>query len=199
MAALEFWFEFASTYSYIAAADIEAKARDAGVSVTWRPFLLGPIFAAQGWTDSPFNLYPAKGAYMWRDMERLCAARGLPLRRPSVFPRYGLLAARIATALEADPALPAFVKAIYHANFAQDADISDASILSDILRSLSLDADEILRRAGDPATKTLLRERTEVVARRGVFGAPSFFVGDELFWGSDRLDLAIAAARRPQD
>ena len=65
---LEFWYEFASTYSYPAAMGIEALAETAGVEVVWRPFLLGPIFGEQGWNDSPFNIYPAKGRYMWRDM-----------------------------------------------------------------------------------------------------------------------------------
>src|SRR6185369_6577026 len=93
---IEFWFEFASTYSYPAAWRVEELARDAGCEVAWRPFLLGPIFAGQGWNDSPFNVYPAKGKYMWRDLARVCAKHDLPLRHPSQFPRNGLLAARVA-------------------------------------------------------------------------------------------------------
>ena len=93
---LEFWYEFASTYSYLAAMRIEGRAEAAGVEVRWRPFLLGPIFAAQGWTTSPFNLYPAKGRYMWRDMEREAARLGLPCRRPDPFPQNTLVAARVA-------------------------------------------------------------------------------------------------------
>src|SRR5699024_9919220 len=95
---LEFWYEFASTYSYPAAMLIEERGAQAGVEVAWRPFLLGPIFGEQGWNDSPFNIYPAKGRYMWRDMERVCEANALPFVRPTVFPRNGLLAARIAVA-----------------------------------------------------------------------------------------------------
>jgi 2-hydroxychromene-2-carboxylate isomerase len=91
--ALEFWFEFGSTYSYLSAVRIEDAE---GVQVSWRPFLLGPIFEEQGWNDSPFNVYPAKGRYMWRDMERLCTKYGIPFARPSRFPRDGLLAARVA-------------------------------------------------------------------------------------------------------
>jgi len=87
VAGVEFWFEFASTYSYPAAMRVEARARAAGVTVEWQPLLLGPIFQAQGWNDSPFNIYPAKGRYMWRDLERVCTGLGLPLRRPSRFPR----------------------------------------------------------------------------------------------------------------
>ncbi|CCJ06245.1 2-hydroxychromene-2-carboxylate isomerase [Methylocystis sp. SC2] len=192
---LEFWFEFASTYSYVAAEEIEAKAAAARVEVAWRPFLLGPIFAEQGWRDSPFNLYPAKGAYMWRDVERLCQSKGVAWRRPSAFPRNGLLAARVATALDEAEKLAAFVRAVYRANFSDDLDISDPSVLKEILRGLSLDAEPILNRAIDESVKRLLRARTEEAKSRGVFGAPSFFAKEELFWGSDRLEHALEALR----
>ena len=87
MASAEFWYEFASTYSYPAALRVSSLAEERGVSIAWRPFLLGPIFAAQGWRDSPFNIYPAKGRYMWRDLERTCDAMGVPLKRPEPFPQ----------------------------------------------------------------------------------------------------------------
>ena len=96
MAAADFWYEFASTYSYPASMRIEALAASRGVALHWRPFLLGPIFAAQGHADSPFNLNPAKGRYMWGDLQRICASLGLPLRRPDPFPQNSLLAARVA-------------------------------------------------------------------------------------------------------
>lgn len=195
MRKLEFWFEFASTYSYIAAEEIERKARAAGVEVVWRPFLLGPIFADQGWRDSPFNLYPAKGAYMWRDLERICQGKGVAWRRPNVFPRNGLLAARVATALDAAKQLPAFVRAVYRANFFDDVDISDPSVLKEILQGLSLDGEATLNRANDESVKRLLRARTEEARSRGIFGAPSFFAKEELFWGSDRLEQALEALR----
>ncbi|MBM3576119.1 MAG: 2-hydroxychromene-2-carboxylate isomerase [Alphaproteobacteria bacterium] len=192
---LEFWFEFASTYSYIAAEEIEDKASAAGVEVVWRPFLLGPIFATQGWPDSPFNLYPAKGAYMWRDVERLCQRKGIAWRRPSVFPRNGLLASRIATALDASEKLHAFIRSVYRANFSFDLDISEPSVLKEILRSISLDEEAIFERANDDSVKQLLRARTDEAKSRGVFGAPSFFAKEELFWGSDRLEQAIDSLR----
>ena len=94
--ALDFWFEFASTYSYPAAMRIAPLAKVAGVTVQWRPFMLGPIFKAQGWTTSPFNLYPAKGRNMWRDLERMCGALDLPFVRPELFPQNTLLATRVA-------------------------------------------------------------------------------------------------------
>ncbi len=82
MARVDFWYEFASTYSYPAAMRIEALAATRGATVAWRPFLLGPLFAEQGWRDSPFNIYPAKGRYMWRDLQRICDALWAPLYAP---------------------------------------------------------------------------------------------------------------------
>ena len=191
---LEFWFEFASTYSYPAALRIEGEARARGVEVVWRPFLLGPIFAEQGWNDSPFNLYPAKGAYMWRDLERVCAGLGLPLRRPSVFPRNGLLAARVACAHEGEPWLPDFVRGVYGANFAEDRDPADPAVLSAILEGLGQAAEPALAAAGRDETKAKLRHRTEEAAAHGIFGAPSFRVDGELYWGNDRLEMALERA-----
>lgn len=191
---VEFWFEFASTYSYLAAERIEKLA--AGVPVLWRPFLLGPIFQSQGWNNSPFNIYPVKGSYMWRDMERLCADYGLELKRPSAFPRNGLLAARIAVAHADQPWIPDFVRAVYRANFAQDREISDPAVVTDVLRGLQLDPAPILAAAGSDANKAALKTQTERAIKLGLFGAPSFTVGEELFWGNDRLEQALAFARK---
>ena len=191
---LEFWFEFASTYSHVAAQRIEATARSAGVSILWRPFLLGPIFHQQGWNDSPFNIYPAKGAYMWKDMERQCAKHGVPFRKPSKFPRPSLLATRIALALEATPAIAGeFVRRVYLANFHDDADTTSNDVIREVLQSLSLpDSDAVLARATAAETKDRLRQRSEEAVTRGIFGAPTFLVGSELYWGNDRLEDALA-------
>ena len=194
MKPVEFFFEFASTYSYPAAHRIEGLARAAGVTLVFRPFLLGPIFKAQGWNDSPFNLYEAKGRYMWRDLERTCAALGLPFRRPSQFPRNGLLAARIACAHQDEPWLPEFVRHVYLANFAHDRDIADPSVIASILEAL--DQPRSVREAADSAeAKAALRAQTERAQALGIFGAPTFLVDSELFWGNDRLEDAIAWAR----
>jgi 2-hydroxychromene-2-carboxylate isomerase len=192
MRRLQFWFEFASTYSYVAASRVERVANGAGIAVDWKPFLLGPIFRGQGWSDSPFNLYPVKGRYMWRDMERLCAAEGLPLKRPSQFPRNGLLAARVATLDEAVPWRADFARRIYAANFADDRDIGDAAVVGNVLQSLGLPAAAILEAAHGLENKDRLRGQTEEAVRLGIFGAPSFVVGAELFWGNDRLEQAVA-------
>lgn len=190
---LEFWYDFASTYSYLAAFAVEDAAARAGVHVVWRPFLLGPIFAAQGWIDTPFNLYPAKGVYMWRDMERLCARQGLPLRRPSGFPRHSVLAARVALALPPERC-PALTRAVYTANFAQDQDIADPQVLAALLTALGEPVEAVLTRAGSDEVRQALRAQTARAQAIGLFGAPSFTIGGEIFWGQDRLDDAIVWA-----
>jgi 2-hydroxychromene-2-carboxylate isomerase len=195
---IDFWFEFGSTYSYPAAMRVEEAAAARGVEVAWRAFLLGPIFRDQGWSDSPFNLYPAKGKYMWRDLERVCAAQGIPLRRPSVFPRNGLLAARIACRFANAPWLPAFVRSVYQANFAEDAEIAEPATLARCLEACGQDADAVLEEAGTPAAKEGLRGQTEEAVRLGLFGAPSFVAGGELFWGNDRLEQALDQATGEQ-
>ncbi|HSP98553.1 MAG TPA: DUF924 family protein [Candidatus Dormibacteraeota bacterium] len=199
VATAEFWFEFASTYSYPAAMRVEALARAAGVPLRWRAFLLGPIFAAQGWNDSPFNIYPVKGRYMWRDLARLCAAEGLPLRQPSVFPRGSLLAARVACAAADEPWIGAFVRAIYTANFAFDRPIGESDVVAAALRDLGIDAEAWLARAAAPEAKQRLRAQTDEAIARGLFGAPAVTVGEELFWGNDRLEQAIAHAAGADD
>jgi 2-hydroxychromene-2-carboxylate isomerase len=197
MPAIEFWYEFASTYSYPTAMRIERLAADAGVRVRWRPFLLGPLFKEVGWNDSPFNIYAAKGRYMWRDLARVCEGEGLPLKLPRVrFPQNGLKAARLALVGETDGWTPAFTRAVFAANYAEQKDISDEATLRAILDGLGLDADAALAAANMPETKKALRVQTEEAKTRGLFGAPSFTVGDELFWGNDRLETALAWAKR---
>jgi 2-hydroxychromene-2-carboxylate isomerase len=197
LAQLDFWYEFASTYSYLAASRCRALADAAGVRLRWRPFLLGPIFAAQGWTTSPFNLYPVKGRNMWRDVERQCASRGLPLKFPEVFPQNTLVTARVALAVP-DDLRPDFSVAVYHAEFGEGRTISDEGVLSEILAGLGLPVEDIWQKAKSDPVKALLREETETAKRLGLFGAPSFVTEDgELFWGDDRLEQALAWAKNP--
>jgi 2-hydroxychromene-2-carboxylate isomerase len=191
---IEFWFEFASTYSFPAAMRIEDVARTHGRRIVWRPFLLGPIFRAQGWNDSPFNLYPAKGRYMWRDMERICAQLRVPFRKPSQFPRNGLLSARIVAAFDGAQWMPQFVRKVYLANFAEDRDISAADVLHSCLRDLVPDPAAVLSAASSEDAKSRLRSNTERATALGIFGAPTFVVGEELFWGNDRLEAALEFA-----
>jgi 2-hydroxychromene-2-carboxylate isomerase len=194
---LEFWYEFASTYSYLSGMRIEREAEKAGVDISWRPFLLGPIFAAQGWTTSPFNLYPAKGRYMWRDMEREAAALGLPCRQPTPFPQNSLLAARVALLGAAHNWGPLFTKSVFTAEFGEGRSISDRDLIADVLRSLGLEPDSVLAVAQTEENKARLRAQCDEARERGLFGAPSFITADrEVFWGNDRLERALAWAAR---
>jgi 2-hydroxychromene-2-carboxylate isomerase len=194
---LTFWYEFASTYSWLAAERIEALASAADVDVRWRPFLLGPIFVAQGWQSSPFNVYAAKGTNMWRDIERHCVLMGLPPpTRPEPFPQNSLLAARIATALP-DAARPSFSRAVYRAEFTKGRPIADRAVMAHVLRDCGLDAEATLAVAESAENKAALRAATAEAGARGIYGAPSFVTpSGELFWGNDRLEQALAWAKR---
>jgi 2-hydroxychromene-2-carboxylate isomerase len=194
---LTFWYEFASTYSWLAAERIEALAAAADVEVRWRPFLLGPIFVAQGWPSSPFNVYAAKGANMWRDIERHCVLVDLPPpTRPEPFPQNSLLAARVAIALP-DATRPAFSRAVYRAEFNKGQSIADRAIIAQLLRDCGLDAEATLAAAESQENKAALRTATEEAAAHGIYGAPSFITpSGELFWGNDRLEQALAWTKR---
>jgi 2-hydroxychromene-2-carboxylate isomerase len=200
--ALDFWFEFGSTYSYPAAMRIGALAAEAGVTVRFRPFLLGPIFQAQGWNTSPFNLYPAKGRHMWRDLERICAELSLPFRRPELFPQSGLLAARVALVgldhpLGKSPWTEDFCLAVYRAEFAEGRRIDQPETIRDILSGLNVDPEKTLAAAQTSEIKDKLRAQTAEAQRLEIFGAPTFMTPDgEMFWGNDRLERAIAWAKR---
>lgn len=189
-----FWFEFASTYSSLAAFRIEGLAKQAGVEVAWKPFLLGPIFKAQGLNTSPFLLYPEKGKYMWRDMQRQFDLLGLPaLKLPQAFPQNSLLAARLATLGLGFDWGRDFVRAVYEAQFVHGKDISDPATLAPILQGLGQDSAQAIERAKtDADIKAQLRSATQAAQDAGLFGAPSFTTSDgELFWGHDRLEEAL--------
>lgn len=196
MKTVEFWFEFGSTYSYPAAMRVEAAARAAGVALSWQSFLLGPIFRAQGHESSPLLAVPEKARYMWRDVERLCAKHGIAWKQPSSFPRGSVSAARIACSYAQAAWLPAFVRAVYTANFAEDRDIGDDAVIRDCLRQAGQDADALFAHTTSDAEKPKLRAQGAAAQARGIFGAPSFVVDGELFWGNDRLEDALAWAKR---
>lgn len=129
---------------------------------------------------------------MWRDLERVCQSEGIPFRRPSQFPRNGLLAARIACWYSDASWLPEFVRAVYSANFRDDLDISDASVVAHCLAAIGQNAVEVLAQAQSAESKAKLRAQTDEAAELGIFGAPFFIVGSEPFWGNDRLEQAIS-------
>jgi 2-hydroxychromene-2-carboxylate isomerase len=163
--------------------------------VAWRPFLLGPVFKRFGWDTSPFVLQKEKGRYMWRDMERLCAKYGLPWRRPSTFPRAAVYAMRVAVFHEGAPWVPAFCKRCMSLNFAEDRDIGTPEVAAQVLDELGENGVALMEAAQSDAGRLKLRQRTEEAQQRGIFGAPTLIVNDEMFWGNDRLEDALAWAR----
>jgi 2-hydroxychromene-2-carboxylate isomerase len=197
MPTLDFWFEFASTYSYPAAMRIAALAEAGGVTLRWRPFVLGAIFKSQGWATSPFNIYPDKGRYMWRDLERICGALDLPFVRPEPFPQNTLLAARVALIGLANAWGEEYCRAVYRAEFGEGRNVAEAATIAEVLKGLGHDAGAVLEQAQSDEIKLRLRAETEEAQRLGIFGAPSFVTTDgELFWGNDRLEAALAWAKR---
>ncbi len=187
----EFWYDFASPYSYLSAMRIEELASASGAGTVWNPFLLGPIFKSHGWDTSPFNIYEAKGNYMWRDVERLSVKYGIPYRKPSIFPRNGVLASRVALASESRERRIRFSKLAFIANFAEDRDITDEAVIASILESLGEEPERIIASALSDENKGRLRRVTEDAIGRGIFGAPTFIAGGEIFWGNDRLEDAL--------
>lgn len=203
MKEVEFWYDFASTYSYLSAMRIEEMAAEAGVRAVWRPFLLGPIFSAQGWSTSPFNVYPAKGRYMSRDIARIARARRLPFVMPDVFPAHSLMAARMAIGGaicgQTGDWTRRFSKAVFAAEFGEGANIADPALLKRLASGIAGNetATAIFQRIGETETKDLLRQQTERAMALGIFGAPSFVTDDgELFWGDDRLSDALIWAHQ---
>jgi 2-hydroxychromene-2-carboxylate isomerase len=186
------WLEFGSTYSHISAQRIQALSKSFDVNIAFRPFLLGPIFGAQGWNDSPFNIYPAKGAYMWKDMKRICKKRGIAFNKPSTMPRNGVLAARVAQIADGQEWQAEFIRGVYNSNFVADQDISDPEVLKAVLAAVGCDyPEQVLEDSLSKENKLLLHERNAEAIAHGMFGAPSFVANGEMFWGDDRLEDAL--------
>ena len=193
---IKFWFEFASTYSYLAAMRVDKEAAKRNVEVEWMPFPLGPIFGAQGWTTSPFNIFPAKGANMWRDMERKAAQFGLAFKVPdadflSRFPQNGIAAARLTLVGLSEGWGRDFARSVYASQFGEHADIADPAVLSRLVSEAGGDPIHAYEASQSAEIKARYRANSEAANAAGIYGAPSFTVGDELFWGHDRLDDAI--------
>ncbi len=195
---VSFWFDFASTYSYLTLQRIETAADRAEVEIDWRPFLLGPPFAAQGWDTSPFKIYPAKGAFMFRDVARRAQAYGLPFTSDGPLPANSVAAARLALAALETPAGPAFCRAVSRALWARGEDIARAEVLDRCAAEAGLDPDRLRAEAAGPRLKPRLRASVDAARTLGLFGAPSFTVArggaTELFWGDDQLEDALSWA-----
>lgn len=196
---IEFWFEFGSNYSYLSVMRIEDAAARDDIKIVWKPFMLGPIFKSFGWDNSPFVLQKEKGAYIWQDMVRQCSKYHLPWTKPTTFPRLAVLPIRVALIAAERSWMGEFCKRIMLLNFAKDRDINTQETVTEVLSELNQNAAEIIGMAQAEQNKLRLREQVEAAKAKGIFGAPTFFVHGEMFWGNDRLDdaLAFAAGRTP--
>lgn len=193
---IELFFDFGSQYSYPAAMLAEREANAHGLGIVYRPFLLGPILAAQGYAQPPFVQFPIKGAYVWRDLERLCQDHGLPWKKPSVFPRKAVLAARVALLAVEQGWGAEFCRRVFQLNFVHDHDLEDEAAIRSLVSELGQPAEQVLAEAVSPDNRDKLKAQTSRAQQLGIFGAPTFVVGDELFWGQDRMTQAITWAAR---
>ncbi|KAF1046041.1 MAG: 2-hydroxychromene-2-carboxylate isomerase [Herbaspirillum frisingense] len=192
---IEFWFDFGSPYSYLSAMRIEAEAGRAGVAVHWKPFLLGPVFQALGWSTSPLVLQKEKGEYAWKDMQRQCRKYGLRWKQPTGFPRAAVPPTRVALSNAEQPWVGEFCRRVMQLNFADDRDIDSAEVVLEVLRGMGLPAQQLWEEAQSEEWRGRLRAQTAAARWLGIFGAPTFFVRREMFWGNDRLDDALGFCR----
>ena len=190
---VSFFFDFSSPFAYLAATQIEAVARRAGAAIRWKPFLLGGLFKAIGTADVPLlAMSEPKRLLVGLDMLRWAEHHGAPLRFPSRFPMSSVKALRMVLQLP-DARKAELVHALFRAYWADDRDLADDAVLAAVAGSVGLDGAALLAGTKDEAVKARLKDATEEAQRAGLCGAPSFLVGDLLFWGQDRLPFVERA------
>lgn len=185
---LEVFWDVTSPYTYLAHTQLRALAERTGAALRYRPMLLGGVFKATG--NAMPAATPGKGPYMMRDLARWRDRYGVPFRMPVEevpFPLVGVLPMRVATVFDVDGRGVEGADALMRGYWAQGRDLSERAQLAATIAEVDDDADGVLARAESPEIKARLREVTDEAVRRGVFGAPTFFVGSDMFWGNDRL------------
>lgn len=193
MAKIDFWFSIGSTYSYLTVMRLEEVARTSGVDFCWRPFNVRHVMVEQN--NIPFKDKPVKTAYMWRDIERRAERYGLHPKVPAPYPLPGLVLANLVATVGADEGwLEGYVKATYRRWFEDGMPAGEDPNITESLREIGCDPARVLEAAQSEATGNALAAATEEAMEKGVFGSPTFLVGDEVFWGDDRLDDAVAWA-----
>jgi 2-hydroxychromene-2-carboxylate isomerase len=193
---LEFFFDYASPYSYLACEQVEALAQRTGAELRWRPFLLGAVFKATG--NVPPITTPSKGMYLAKDLDDWTHFLGLPpFRMPDDFPIQSLKVNRLGLVAAEHGRIAPFSRAAFRAAFVHGRDVSQPEVLSELLREAGLEPEKALARMENQEIKDALRRNTEEAVSRGAFGAPTFFVGERMFFGNDRLmfvEQALKAA-----
>ena len=194
---VEFFFEFSSPYSYLASTQIPGIAARHKAEVYWKPIVLGAVLNHVG-SQMPAAI-PAKGAYMLHDLRRWAEQYKVPITMPAMFPVRSITAHRAILAVKRDydqAAMVRLIHACFRAYWVDGRDISNIEVLGDLIKSTGLDADRVLKNTQDPDIKGALRAFTDEALSRGVFGAPTMFVGDEMYWGNDRLQFVDGALAR---
>jgi 2-hydroxychromene-2-carboxylate isomerase len=197
MPRLEFFFDYGSPYSYLADSRLPALAERTGAELSYRPMLLGGVFKATGNSSPVANPCEAKRSYAALEIQRWVAHLGVPFRGNPHFPINTLLLMRSAVAAQRAGVFEPFHRAVYPAFWAEGENLGEPEVIARVVERAGLDARALLEAAGDAAVKAELRANTEEVVARGAFGAPTFFVGDEMFFGNDRLDFVERALLDP--
>lgn len=190
---VEFFFDFGSPTAYLAYTQLPKIAQACDAAIVWRPMLLGGVFKAAG-NQSPV-MVALKGAWMWHDMERWARRYGVPLEKNPHFIINTLTLMRIAVGLQMrqPDEFPRYVDAMFRAMWVEPCNLGDAAVVAATLRKSGFDATALAALAGDPEVKAKLIELTDEAVKRGVFGAPTMFVGNDMFFGQDRLEFVREA------
>lgn len=192
MTMIDFYFEFASPYGYLASRRIDEVGARHGREVRWHPIMLGAALKLTG--SQPLVHTPLKGPYTARDLPRFARYLGVPFKEPPVMPANSLAASRAVVWLEQDDPARAknLAEAIFSAHWGEGLDIGRPEQVADIAEAEGIEGTALLDAIADPTIKERLKDRTQAALDRGVFGSPFIFVGDEPFWGADRLDQVEA-------
>ena len=186
MKTVSFFFDFSSPFAYLASTQIEAVASRHGATVLYKPFLLGALFKTIGTPNVPLHAMPEPKSRLYRmDLFRWADFWGVPFNFASRFPMNTVKPLRLVLAAPEDKKV-SLIRAIYRAYWVDDRDISSDEVLEDILTHEGFER-EFVRITADERYKQALRQATEEAERLGLCGVPSFLVGDQLFWGQDRL------------
>jgi 2-hydroxychromene-2-carboxylate isomerase len=192
---VEFYFDVGSPYSYLAYKALPGIAAAHGAQIVWRPMLLGGVFKATG-NQSPAEI-PAKSKWMHQDMQRWAARYGAAFVRNPHFPINTLVLMRGAVGMQMrGPDFHKYVEAIFQAMWEEPRNLGEQDELAAVLRQAGIDVDDFQSLVNDLAVKEQLKKNTEEAVARGVFGAPTFFVGEEMYWGQDRLEFVAEALAR---
>ena len=191
--AVEFYFDVGSPAAYLAWTQLPKLAQEMHAEIVYRPFLLGAVFQATG-NRSPTDI-PAKGQYLMDDLARHARRYGVEFRHNPYFPINTLTLMRGALGLQMrDPArMPIYVDAVYRAIWVDAKNMNDFPVVAEVMQQAGFDPDQLMALAVDQAVKDQLKVQTQDAVSRGVFGAPTFFVNNQMFWGQDRLDFVKEA------